>query len=287
MNNLLFLFIFTLGIHFVGDFYLQWNRLSEKKVVFDNNLKIRSKSFLFLLLHSLIYSCCYFLLLLVCDLPSTIIFVLCVFLWHFIVDLFSPLIEIKLCKTIRFLINQILHILFLVFALLLLESHFRQISSSDQNLVIFISIILFLVKPSKIFIGYFIDDIFKSYKRNKKEDIVGNKDVAGVDECAKDSSNNLETNLIETDSKLHTKASSKIIHFDTGSIIGICERLIIFALSIFNALTAMALIIAAKTWARSKDLSDEQFRVKYILGTFLSILLALVGSLAFYFLCIL
>lgn len=65
--------------------------------------------------------------------------------------------------------------------------------------------------------------------------------------------------------------------FDTGVVIGIFERLIVVALFFVGAVSAIAIIIAAKTWVRYGEIKDDnnQFRNKYLVGTLVSISLAL------------
>lgn len=71
--------------------------------------------------------------------------------------------------------------------------------------------------------------------------------------------------------------------FDVGAIIGVFERIIILVLSIFNAITAVAIIITVKTWARSNDIkTKEGFGNKYLVGTLVSISLALIASYFWY-----
>ena len=71
--------------------------------------------------------------------------------------------------------------------------------------------------------------------------------------------------------------------FDVGAIIGVFERIIILVLSIFNAITAVAIIITVKTWARSNDIKiKEGFGNKYLVGTLVSISLALIASYFWY-----
>lgn len=71
--------------------------------------------------------------------------------------------------------------------------------------------------------------------------------------------------------------------FDIGAIIGVFERIIILILSIFNAITAVAIIITVKTWARSNDIkTKEGFGNKYLIGTLVSISLALIASYFWY-----
>lgn len=72
--------------------------------------------------------------------------------------------------------------------------------------------------------------------------------------------------------------------FDVGAIIGVFERIIVLILCTFNAITAIALIVTVKTWARSADIkkNENQFGNKYLIGTLVSISLALIASYIWY-----
>lgn len=63
--------------------------------------------------------------------------------------------------------------------------------------------------------------------------------------------------------------------FDIGSIIGILERFLVIIFAIFGDFAAIAIIITVKTWARTNDLKEKDFRNKYLLGTLASLVLAL------------
>ena len=55
-----------------------------------------------------------------------------------------------------------------------------------------------------------------------------------------------------------------------GKIIGIIERIIIYFLTITNNISAIGFIIAAKTFARYKQLDDKDFAEYVLIGTLLS-----------------
>lgn len=63
--------------------------------------------------------------------------------------------------------------------------------------------------------------------------------------------------------------------FDIGSIIGILERFLVIIFALFKNFAAIAIIITVKTWARTDDLKEPNFRNKYLLGTLASLVLAL------------
>lgn len=69
--------------------------------------------------------------------------------------------------------------------------------------------------------------------------------------------------------------------FDVGSIIGIIERFLVFIFAYYGNFATIAIIITVKTWARSEDLKDKDFRNKYLLGTLASLAVALIVFVAF------
>ncbi len=60
-----------------------------------------------------------------------------------------------------------------------------------------------------------------------------------------------------------------------GFVIGILERLIILTLGLLGEFGAVGLVLAAKGLARFEQLKDKNFAEKYLIGTLLSVLLAL------------
>jgi len=71
--------------------------------------------------------------------------------------------------------------------------------------------------------------------------------------------------------------------FDIGAIIGVLERFLVIIFSYFQNFAAIAIIITVKTWARSNDLKEKEFRNKYLLGTLASLVLALCSYILFEF----
>ena len=69
--------------------------------------------------------------------------------------------------------------------------------------------------------------------------------------------------------------------FDIGSIIGIFERFLAFIFAYFENFAAIAIIITVKTWARTNDLKEPEFRNKYLLGTLASLVLSLCTYMIF------
>ena len=69
--------------------------------------------------------------------------------------------------------------------------------------------------------------------------------------------------------------------FDIGSIIGILERFLVIIFAYFQNFAAIAIIITVKTWARTNDLKEADFRNKYLLGTLASLVCALCSYIIF------
>lgn len=74
---------------------------------------------------------------------------------------------------------------------------------------------------------------------------------------------------------IHSKTEEMGI-FEIGSMIGIMERILTVIFAYFGNFPAIAIIITVKTWARTNDLKETEFRNKYLLGTLTSLVLALI-----------
>ena len=59
------------------------------------------------------------------------------------------------------------------------------------------------------------------------------------------------------------------------SLIGVLERIIILTLWLNGQLGAIGFVLAAKSLARFNQLSDRNFAEKYLVGTLLSVVIAL------------
>jgi hypothetical protein len=65
-----------------------------------------------------------------------------------------------------------------------------------------------------------------------------------------------------------------------GEAIGVIERLLIVGLVLAGAVESIALVVAAKTLARFKQLDDREFAEYYLLGTLASVTIAVLTGLA-------
>ena len=80
-------------------------------------------------------------------------------------------------------------------------------------------------------------------------------------------------------SKESSDTVSEEAEYNNGRLIGILERIIIFFLIIRGKEQAIAFILAAKTFARSKKLENDYFAKYVLIGTLLSVLLSLLVAM--------
>lgn len=66
--------------------------------------------------------------------------------------------------------------------------------------------------------------------------------------------------------------------YDRGKLIGILERALIYFSIVFNQLGAVAIIIALKSLARFKELDDKNFAEYFLIGSLLSIIIAVLPA---------
>ena len=70
------------------------------------------------------------------------------------------------------------------------------------------------------------------------------------------------------------------VEYKRGRLIGVLERVIIFALVLGAQYSALAFVLTAKTMARFKSLEDRDFAEYFLLGTLMSVVLAGAAGLA-------
>lgn len=66
--------------------------------------------------------------------------------------------------------------------------------------------------------------------------------------------------------------------YNAGRLIGILERILIFFFVLADQFTAIAFIIAAKGFARFKELDQRQFAEYVLIGTLMSVVLAIISA---------
>lgn len=236
-------FVLLLGLHIIGDFYLQSNNIASEK---EGNFK-------YVLLHALLYA-----------IPFTIFALISKGNWamfclivgsHGIVDTLKFLFhKSRIDKRTLLIVDQVLHILILFyFSFFCFSEAWTETVkvSLGENFSTKVAIVLFLIsllKPANI--------ICKQIFINNKNDENGINKEPGRDKEAVTNSN-------------------------SGKIIGSLERLIIALALIAGQYTGIGLVLAAKTLARHKQLNNEKFAEYYLIGTLFSILFTIIMFLVF------
>lgn len=256
MINYLFFLIF----HFLGDFNFQNEKLVKSK---EEKLK-------FLFIHSGIY--CLFLacpILFFCDLLWGCFLILTMFLSHFFIDFMKIRLNNKI-KTEKFeyfsfIIDQLLHIILIIIIVAIISNNFSNyiIDTIEQfnifmlslnlnitfdNLIVVLFPIVLVITPSKVFIKKTFEYVFKNTNPN--------------------------INISNPEKEYHIDQNES----NVGSLIGIIERLIIVILGLMGLYSSIVIVLTAKSIARFKTINDDpKFAEKYLVGTLLSLLLALIG----------
>ena len=258
--------LILLCLHLIGDFYLQTNSLASRKIKRkEENGEIKI-SYLWVFIHTLIYDIPFFFIFMVIKWYWCLIILLILIVTHFVIDIISCYFKIK-CKKLSpiFLVDQIIHFLVLCFCLFLMRSFFSLelpsfIIENEKAIDIIIGCV-FLISPASIIISLIMKDIDFNKVIFFKE------------------ANEIEEKSVQIISEVEIKdiTNKDNIKLDSGMIIGICERLIVFFLALAGAYPAMAIIITVKTWARSYAIkADPLFGNKYLVGTLLSLSFALI-----------
>jgi hypothetical protein len=233
----------------LGDFIFQSSDIAYKK----------AKGYKYLCLHSLIYAVCIFTSLLFLE-PILISMLLgtIIVISHFLIDLAR--IKISNLKSsnsenkkrfdfILFGSDQILHV-----AILLLCSQFVSDSYSWSHVAR--NIVFQFFTYTQI---YNASVIILLYTICLSPAAVLIKKVLIFLSIQQDDSNEGKTDLV-----------------NTGYLIGVLERIIILSLGLAGQIGAIGFILAAKSLARFKQLDDKQFAEKYLIGTLLSVTIALI-----------
>ena len=230
--------------HLLGDFYFQPNYIAEKK----------KRSLGYTALHCLIYSLVMFavLSLVTGRLKRYIYPVLVIGALHLLIDGLKSIIY-KVCKLEKwelavFVIDQFIHILILLVIsckwkiepnINWIPGISEDIAGGMTNALIIINASLVCGKPAAVLVSLVFNMIPKR-----------------------------EGNATEVDEVQEAKI---------GSWIGILEREIMLILGLFGEYSAIGFVIAAKSLARHKQFDDAAFAERYLVGTLLSSLIALLS----------
>lgn len=238
MNIVVFLIV-----HFLGDFVFQPNALVEMK-----STKLR-----FQILHSLIYAILFMIVLsFLLSILYTLIGTVFMFGLHFIIDWLRIKSDkensSKRFKFVSFILDQITHIVVIVLLAIgivifgdnpniFFDGTFPTIMDIDSfYLALVILSYIIILSPTSVLIKHFFSFFFKK---------------AEVDSNNEES---LEANI--------------------GSLIGKLERILILTLGLMGLYSSIAIVLAAKSLARFKQLENREFAEKYLVGTLLSLIIA-------------
>lgn len=228
--------------HLIGDFFLQSVKLVEKK---KDGIKG-------LIIHSVIYTLMItFVLLLFGNIWEIIFWSFLILVSHFLIDY----LRIKFTEKFNnndfsfwaFIVDQIIHVLLLVTISLVIKSNLNSIGYAIYNIsflkeiglnIIINYILAFLIVLSPS--SVFIKHFF-NYIFNKK-DICEN---------------------VESD--------------NVGALIGMLERVVILLFGALGLYGSIALVLTAKSLARFKQLEKQGFAEKYLVGTLLSLVIAILA----------
>lgn len=239
--------------HILGDFYAQTDKIAKEK----------KHSIRMLIKHCLRYG----LMLIIC---STIFltksellkFMMCILIigvLHGLTDTLKILIEKQMNLTPKellylFILDQIFHTI----------------------------ILILLCKIFNITGGIYVDVFNKNYDVNSFNNILNF--IIGILICGRPASIVVKLVFSTFKPKKQDQLLVKIENPKVGSYIGILERVIIFFLGIMSQYSAIGFVLTAKSVARYKQLEDQTFAEKYLVGTLLStvISIACVGIYNYY-----
>lgn len=239
--------------HLCADFIFQPSSLAFKK----------QEKFRWLLLHSAVYlTVLGGISFLILEFKYALITSLIISITHFLIDWLRCKTDSKykngIIRFISFIIDQILHsgIIILSYYTLELNTKGNTIFETCITYPIFDEIILYsflfitLLNPSAVF----IKKLFTALFANETQEV---------------SKNSKKSKKDNKESKTNSSISA-------GGIIGELERLIIALLLLCNQYAVIGIVLTAKSIARYKQLEDQNFAEKYLVGTLTSVLISLV-----------
>lgn len=229
--------------HLLGDFYIQTDKIAKEK---KDNVRILITHCLW---YVLVLATCSSIFLTKDEIIKFLVSLFVIGIFHGIIDSVKILIEKKSNITSKgmlflFILDQIVHfiILILVYRLLNIAGGqyikvFNRIYDINlfSNFVNMIMGILICGRPASILIRLVFSTINQERKQPQAD-----------------------------------KGNPKI-----GSYIGILERVIIFFFGMMGQYSAIGFVLTAKSVARYKQLEDQAFAEKYLVGTLLSSLISI------------
>lgn len=273
--------------HLIGNFFLQPIKLVEQK---KNTIKG-------LIIHTIFYTLMIALVLLLFGNIWEIIFwTFLIFISHFAIDCVRIKInknnEDNKIKFYSFVIDQLIHVLILVINAFVIKSDLNVIGMffyeieilreiGFNNIMNYSLSILIVLKPTSIFIKHFFDLVFIRKEKNEEKSFTDEKESAITSyNVIIPNENKVEEKIEISQQKVVDNLKEKNNDSDNiGSLIGMLERVIILLLGALGLYSSIALVLTAKSLARFKQLEDKKFAEKYLVGTLMSLIIAILALL--------
>ena len=247
--------------HIIGDFYLQTDRIASKK---KNLMR-------YMILHCVIYTLLMTIVILL--LSNSIIHTLqasgVIFVSHLIIDILKKYLDKWKEKStyLFFILYQVLHIMLLSLIYYFFVSRIHSgLYTIDTVLdidigkcILVIIAVLVCWKPAAIFVSL----IFKKIPET----------IELADENIIKSGQTQVNKGVEKENEEKKSIDSEGVKI--GSWIGVLEREIILILGLLGQYGAIGFVLTAKSLARFKQLENKSFAEKYLVGTLLSALIAI------------
>lgn len=266
LNYILILLI----IHFICDFLIQNNYIVSLRLQNPpfNKLKIH-KSLLGNLYHTLQHFALnlilFYIISMIIGQPIPYKLIILISLSHFIIDQCKSIFILKKPyykeSLAVFIIDQLLHIFFILFLSFkcnldtnIILRKFYDFPTNllvNEKILITILIIIICTWVASIFIKFFINSL----------------------------NNNLYKNLKKVNFQLSKKNSNESGAKNGGFIIGVLERLFIILVISINQPSMIGFVLTAKSIARFKKLEEESFAEYFIIGTFISFIIGILGGI--------
>lgn len=210
--------------------------------------------------------------------------VILVLFCHFIIDFkVKPLIENTFSdflfkNSIVLFIDQMMHIFSLILVPFLLSKilsiSIHSIFAFDYSITEMYLWLLILIINLTFVSGTFIRNLFLDLNKNKQNEIQFLKDIpneyTGIDIVITKKINE------KTTINYNYYQSDEVQNF--GKLIGFIERILIFILIISSNFEGVILLFGLKTFARYKQFDSKSFSEQFVLGTMISLLIAILIS---------
>jgi hypothetical protein len=296
MNSVLIISLLVLS-HVISDFYFQNEQMSKDKE--ESKVTMLKHTFHFAIIGlalTIIFSC-WRLSLIILLLSAS----------HFIFDSLKVRLVKKynqLPKLFYFIIDQLLHIIAILSVYPFIET--VVINPWSSRIIAYLSVkypllenltyskLTYYILASAFFLfltngGTIITKLFLElppYLANKQTndgaDPIAPSAMSSSQEAA---ATRPEIQVIEEASHGNENVEQKNQLYKYGEVIGVLERIIIFLLIISGHYEGITFVIAAKSIARFKQFSEDNFSDYYLVGTLASSLTAIIGAELFLMIC--